>query len=318
MTPEQLARLGARPSPYTGRYTPPDEATIRRALQRVDAQALDRLVGGWLGARQPPADAADGTAVVDDRAVAVDGKTGEIPGFRPLLDEVDLAGWVVTADALHCQRDHARYRSASGTRTTCLWPRRTSRGWWRRSASSPRRRFPPPSSTVDRGHGRLERRTVRSAPVPERVRFPQAEQVLVADRHVTDLAGQSRSTEVAYGVTSLTSKQADATRLGGLLRGQWSIENRLHWVRDVVFAEDHSRVRTANGPQVMASLRNLVIGLLRLGDRPAAAGREGNIAGRVPAWTPGSSCAGVDLTAGPVRAHRRDDCVRRRRLRRRR
>jgi DDE_Tnp_1-associated/Transposase DDE domain len=143
LTPEQLARLGARPSPYTGRYTPPDEATIRRALQRVDPQALDRLVGGWLGARQPPADAADGTAV-DDQAMAVDGKTlrgavdadgrrvhllaaltqqqgtvlaqrrvdgktNEISGFRPLLDEVDLAGWVVTADALHCQRDHARY-----------------------------------------------------------------------------------------------------------------------------------------------------------------------------------------------------------------
>ena len=142
LTGEQLARLGARPSPYTGRYTPPDEATIRRALQRVDPQALDRLVGGWLGARHPPADA-DGTAA-DDQAVAVDGKTlrgavdasgrrvhllaaldqqqgtvpaqrrvdgktNEITGFRPLLDEVDLAGRVVTADALHCQRDHARY-----------------------------------------------------------------------------------------------------------------------------------------------------------------------------------------------------------------
>jgi hypothetical protein len=142
LTPEQLARLGARPSPYTGRCTPPDEATIRRALQRVDPQALDRLVGGWLDARQPPADA-DGTAV-DDQAVAVDGKTlrgavdadgrrvhllaaldqqqgtvlaqrrvdgkgNEITGFQPLLDEVDLAGRVVTADALHCQRDHARY-----------------------------------------------------------------------------------------------------------------------------------------------------------------------------------------------------------------
>jgi predicted transposase YbfD/YdcC len=65
-------------------------------------------------------------------------------------------------------------------------------------------------------------------------------------------------------VTSLSHRRADAARLGGLLRGQWSIENRLHWVRDVVFAEDHSRVRTAGGPQVMASLRNLVIGLLRL------------------------------------------------------
>jgi hypothetical protein len=118
--------------------------------------------------------------------------------------------------------------------------------------------------TVDRGHGRLERGTVRVAPVPEQVGFPHAGQVLVADRQVTDLAGGSGSTEVAYAVTSLSSKRADAARLGGLLRGQWSIENRLHWVRDVVFAEDHSRVRTASGPQVMASLRNLVIGLLRL------------------------------------------------------
>jgi predicted transposase YbfD/YdcC len=78
--------------------------------------------------------------------------------------------------------------------------------------------------------------------------------VLVADRHVTDLAGGSWSTEVAYRVTSLSFKRADAARLGGLLRGQWWIENRLHWARDVVFAEDHSRVRTAGGPQVMASL----------------------------------------------------------------
>jgi hypothetical protein len=111
-------------------------------LQRVDPQALDRLVGGWLGARQPPANA-DGTAT-DNGAVAVDGKTlrgavdadgrrvhllaalhqqqatvlaqrrvdgktNEITGFQPLLDEVDLAGRVVTADALHCQRDHAHY-----------------------------------------------------------------------------------------------------------------------------------------------------------------------------------------------------------------
>jgi hypothetical protein len=111
-------------------------------LQRVDPQALDRLVGGWLGARQPPADTADGTAADEGVAVdgktlrgavdangrrvhllaaldqqqgtvlaqrRVDGKTNEITGFQPLLDEVDLEGAVVTADALHCQRDHARY-----------------------------------------------------------------------------------------------------------------------------------------------------------------------------------------------------------------
>jgi hypothetical protein len=49
---EQLGRLGARPSPYTGRYTPPDEATIRRALQKLDPAPLERLLGGWFATQQ--------------------------------------------------------------------------------------------------------------------------------------------------------------------------------------------------------------------------------------------------------------------------
>ena len=110
----------------------------------------------------------------------------------------------------------------------------------------------------------MEHRTVRTAPVPEQVRFPHAEQVLVLDRRTTDLDGRALRTEVAYGITSLTPQRAGPARLGVLVRDHWSIENGLHWVRDVVFAEDHSRVRTAGGPQVMASLRNLVLGLLRL------------------------------------------------------
>lgn len=132
LTPRQLARLGARASPYTGRYTSPDEATIRRALQRVDADELDRVVGGWLAGRQQGEAGAiavdgktlrgavgcDGTqphllAAWSDGLVLgqrrVDAKTNEITGFRPLLDQVDLAGRVVTADALHSQQAHARY-----------------------------------------------------------------------------------------------------------------------------------------------------------------------------------------------------------------
>jgi hypothetical protein len=175
LTGEQLARLGARPSPYTGRDTPPDEATIRRALQRVDAQALDRLVGGWLAARQPPADA-DGTAT-DEGAVAVDGKTlrgavdtgGRRVHLLAALDQQQgtvLAqprvggratrspgfgrcwrrwtwpgGWSPPMRCTASVTTPATW-SPSGTRTTCWWPRRTSRGWWRRSASSPSGRFP--------------------------------------------------------------------------------------------------------------------------------------------------------------------------------
>jgi len=129
----------------TGRFEPPDEATIRRVLERIDAGALDSVVGSWLGAalvaRQPGRQGRAGSgrwpwtashcaaprhasahgqaihllAVCDQQAAAVlgqacvDGKTNEITGFAPLLEPLDLAGCVVTADAMHTQREHAEF-----------------------------------------------------------------------------------------------------------------------------------------------------------------------------------------------------------------
>ena len=71
-------------------------------------------------------------------------------------------------------------------------------------------------------------------------------------------------TETVYAVTDLTATQARPDQLATWLRGHWCIEVRLHWVRDVTFGEDLSQVRTGNGPQVMATLRNLAINLHRL------------------------------------------------------
>lgn len=68
--------------------------------------------------------------------------------------------------------------------------------------------------------------------------------------------------EDAYGITSLTPQQAKPKRL--LVRGHWHIENKLHYVRDRTYDEDHSQVRTGNGPRAMATMRNLAIALLRL------------------------------------------------------
>lgn len=134
-----LGRLGAKWHPVAKRYVAPSDATIRRAVAAVDADALDRVIGEWLldlvrsghleehqlvvavdgkslrGARQD-----DGrpvhlfaAMVQGDRAVIaqseVDHKTNEITGFRPLLEGLDLDGAVVTADAMHAQRDHARF-----------------------------------------------------------------------------------------------------------------------------------------------------------------------------------------------------------------
>jgi Transposase DDE domain len=127
----------------------------------------------------------------------------------------------------------------------------------------PLARFPPAHRTVDRGHGRIEQRSIQTAPVPSGVRYPYAAQLLVLQRHVTDLTGGRARTEVCYGVTSLDPARADPARLAALVRGHWQIEDRLHWVRDVTFDEDRSQVRTGHGPQVMACLRNLAISRLR-------------------------------------------------------
>ncbi|HHH49330.1 MAG TPA: transposase family protein, partial [Gammaproteobacteria bacterium] len=70
-------------------------------------------------------------------------------------------------------------------------------------------------------------------------------------------------TERVFCVTDLSPEQAAPERLLALDRGHWSIENRLHWVRDVIFDEDRCQVRKGHGPQVLACLRNAVIGLLR-------------------------------------------------------
>ena len=70
--------------------------------------------------------------------------------------------------------------------------------------------------------------------------------------------------ERAYAVTSLPPERADAARLLEIWRGHWGIENRLHWVRDMVFGEDQSQVRKGSAPQLLSALRNLVIGILRL------------------------------------------------------
>ncbi len=93
--------------------------------------------------------------------------------------------------------------------------------------------------------------------------FPHAEQFFTIERQTECSNGEKRH-ETVHGISSLTAEQASAQRLLELNRGHWEIENRVHYVRDVTFNEDHSRVRTANGAQVMATLRNLVIAIIRL------------------------------------------------------
>ena len=116
-----------------------------------------------------------------------------------------------------------------------------------------------------RGHGRVEVRSVwaRSIkPAEAPAGFPSARQAVKIIRERANLRGlELGNPEVAFVITSLPRSAAAPRVLAGMLRGHWCIENGLHYIRDVTFDEDRSRIRTGSGPRVMASLRNLAIAI---------------------------------------------------------
>jgi len=191
------------------------------------------------------------------------GAPEEVPAFKPLLAPLDLDGVVVTADALQTHPEateflvtqkHAHYLFTVKANQPTLLERCARLAW---------HRVPVADRTRDRAHGRIEIRTLQAVSV-RHFGFPHASQVLQVTRKTRDLDAHPRrcKTVVVYAITSLPFEVARPARLADLLRAHWTIENGLHWVRDVTFAEDHSQVRTGAAPNAMAVLRNLAIGVL--------------------------------------------------------
>ncbi len=117
------------------------------------------------------------------------------------------------------------------------------------------------ASSLNKGHGRIEARKLTSTTALNGyLDWPGVKQVFRLER--TRTVRNQTTTEVAYGITSLSRDRADATRLLELTRGHWGIENRLHYVRDVTFGEDACRVRTGQAPQNLAAIRNLAVTVL--------------------------------------------------------
>jgi predicted transposase YbfD/YdcC len=181
----------------------PSESTIRRILQAVDAQALDAVLSAWLAARSatPGRDAGPARRMIaidgksargahgpDGRAVhllaafdqasgvvlgqsVVDGKTNEITAFAPLLDRIDITGAIITADALHTQHRHADYLRARGAHYV-LTVKRNQPTLHRGLRALPWATIPVVDRTQDKGHGRIESRTVKLTSVTTGIGFP--------------------------------------------------------------------------------------------------------------------------------------------------
>ncbi len=303
--PHILQRLGIRLDPLFPKRFLPAETTVRRLLARIDGDALDRAVGSWLADRRPKSAEAAGL-----RGLAVDGKslrgaakakgrkihllaalehttglvlaqldvgekTNEITCFEPLLDTVaDLAGTVVTSDAMHTQREHADYLLGRGAHYIVI-VKGNQKKLRRQIKSLPWKDIPLQGRTNDVGHGRSEIRRIKAATVNSLL-FPGARQVVQIKRRRTNRKSGRTTVKTVYAVTSLTAEQATAAQLARLVRDHWKIE-ALHHVRDTTFAEDASQLRTGNAPRAMATWRNLAIGALRTaGVKNIAAGLRRN------------------------------------------
>lgn len=268
----------------------PDESTFRRVFAALDVDALDQALGAWAStATAPPTGgrriAVDGKTLRGSRSgdttgrhllaaldhatgavlgqVAVDEKSNEVPALRTLLADVPLAGAIVTADALHTQRETAGWLVGRGAHYL-LTVKANQPRLHAQLAALPWGKVRTAARGRNRGHGRVEYRAVKATEVRAGLLFPHAIQAIRIVRRRQPIAGGPAGTETVYLVTSLPTHQASPALLGEIARGHWLIEDRLHWVRDVTFAEDHSQARTGNGPRVMASLRNLAITILRL------------------------------------------------------
>jgi predicted transposase YbfD/YdcC len=277
----------------------PCAATMHTVLRGVDRAMLEAKLGGWaeslLHGTPGPAGSEEVIAV-DGKTLrgskkqgapgahllsalaprlgltlaqqAVDEKTNEIPVVLELLQHVVLEGRVVTMDALLTQRQIAQQIVEAGGDYVMVVKDNQPRLLEdiQTVFASPRlaEETRTVAETMDCGHGRIEQRRLETSDILEGYNdWPGLAQVFRLERQVIRKKTGEVREEAVVGVTSLRPERADAARVLALVRGHWHIENQSHWVRDVTFDEDRSQVRCGSIPQIMAALRNTVIGLLR-------------------------------------------------------
>ncbi|GAC1469772.1 MAG: ISAs1 family transposase [Ktedonobacteraceae bacterium] len=282
----------------------PSDSLYRKLLPRLDADHLEWVLAAWirrtLCAQADDPIAFDGKTVrgarTDEQSaphllsfrthhsqetllqVVVSEKTNEIPVAQALLPCLPVKGRIFTADALHTQKEFMRCVDVLGGKTL-LTVKNNQPMLYADLATY----FADPhascehSFTLDRHRGRIERRSIRVSSEMNSylADWPLIQQVAELTRTVTVRTTGKTSHEVVYLITPLTAQEATPQRLLELVRGHWSIENSSHYVRDVTFGEDRSRLRSGQAPQIMATLRNLAITLIhRQGSSQIAATRR--------------------------------------------
>jgi len=277
----------------------PSHDTFARVFARLDPAAFERCFLEWVRAVGPPPGgqvAVDGKTVrgSHDRAsgkaalhlvsawasasgltlgqVAVDRKSNEITAIPALLDLLDLAGCVVSADAMGAQTAIAAQIIGKGGDYVLALKANQGQlhadveGLFRRAEAEGFRDLPHTAAVaVEKGHGRIDKRVVRALGdrdyldwLDGRARWAGLRSVAMVE--ATRRVGEERATERRYYISSLPP---DAARLAAAIRRHRGVENRLHWVLDVTFGEDDSRMRAGHSARNFALVRKIALNLLR-------------------------------------------------------
>lgn len=200
-------------------------------------------------------------------------KENEIVVAPKLLASLDLRQKVVVADAMHTQRQLSiQIVDAGGD---FVWTVKDNQPNTRKAIEqlfAPEKPMPGlgcpamdfrTAQTVDKQAGRLEERRITvSSMLNAYLDWPYVEQVFKLERRFTCLASGVVHSEVQYGLTSLTTQEADARRLLELVRSEWGIENGLHYRRDVTYQEDATRMTEKPMGRAMSIINNLVVGMI--------------------------------------------------------
>jgi predicted transposase YbfD/YdcC len=285
------------------RYLSPTGALYRWLLPQLSISALETLLSCWVSATLDPTSqspiALDGKVVrgaktADQSApnllsfrtheeqetlmqIRVEDKTNEIPVAQAMLPLLVQPGRIYTADALHTQG-----RWMQVVHECQAFPVLTVKDNQPTLLQDLQPYFADPHACFseaeiwDRHRGRVEHRSIRVTSEMNaylHTTWPHIHQVAQLGRPVTSKKGTT--VEIVYLITNLSALQASPERLLAIVRGHWSIENGSHYVRDVIFGEDRSRLRSGDAPQVLATLRNLAITLIhRTGTSQIAATRR--------------------------------------------
>lgn len=267
----------------------PCPATFHNVLKTIDVLELEAKLGEWI----------QESFLISEESLAIDGKsmrgakkqgssvyhllsavsshlgitayqwnvgekTGEIKGFNQILKGLLHKGKILTMDALLTQRKIAKEIAKS--QCAYLMVAKDNQEYLKEDIANLLLFKGNIGENMcfeqhDKGHGRIETRRIEVCLAEDYIDWPDVKQVFSIEREVVQKGKQSY--QKVYGLTNLSPQEADAQKILSLNRGHWSVENKSHWVRDVVYREDHSQIRVGGLPQVMAIFRNLAIALIK-------------------------------------------------------